>query len=73
MGSNHLGVTVVFILVAGMSHHVKADKYRINTLLRGAKRFSESQARLLVQGTLFTWLGSIQYQRLPGSAQAERK
>jgi len=56
-----------------MSHHVKAGKYRINILLRGAKRFSESQARLLVQGTLFTWLGSIQYQRISGSAQSERK
>lgn len=73
MGSNHLGVTVVFILVAGMGHHVRAGKYRINILLRGVKRFSESQARLLVQGALFTWLVSIQYQRIPGSAQSERK
>lgn len=50
MGSNHLGITVVFILVAGMSHHVKADKYRINTLLRGAKRFLRKSGKVAGAG-----------------------
>ena len=71
MGSNHLGVAVVFILVAGMSHHVKAGKYRINILLRGAKRFSESQARLLTIPRLTTKVQGVEYETLKATLMAE--
>ena len=45
MGSIHLGVTVVSLSVAGMSYHVRAGKYRIDILLRGAKKVLRKAAK----------------------------
>lgn len=55
-----------------MSHCVRASKYRIDILLRGAKGFSGFSV-CWCWAAFFTWLGSIQNQRIPGSAGSEGK